>query len=174
MEGYELEWEEDFTPKQVKLLKDCEHIHCKALFDAVNESMIQFRQYGKDGAPMPWSLKSRKLQKQPLSDEVDTKKMFEIVKHDVFRWSIMQSGTLPRSEFIFGDEFDEELFSEIREKKLATLLATEVIENEQNWLQYEFEEAQVRIDLGDMIVEALVQETADLLTNLEKKKSSPN
>ena len=38
----------------------------------------------------------------------------------------MQSGTLPRKEFIFGGMFDDELFAEIREKKLATLLATEV------------------------------------------------
>jgi len=67
--------------------------------------------------------------------------MFEIVKHDVFRWSIMQAGTLPRKEFIFSDEFDEELFAEIWEKKLATLLATEVIENESKWLNYEFEES---------------------------------
>jgi len=42
---------------------------------------------------------------------------------------------------------------------LATLLATEVIENEFEWLNYDFEEAQVRIDLGDMILEHLVTET---------------
>ena len=90
---------------------------------------------------MPWSRQQRKLQKAPSKSDIDTRKMFEIVKHDVFRWSIMQSGTLPRTEFIFEDEFDEELFTEIREKKLATLLATEVIENEQGWLQYDFEVA---------------------------------
>ena len=53
----------------------------------------------------------------------------------------MQAGTLPRKEFIFNDEFDDELFAEIWEKKLATLLATEVIENEHKWLNYDFEEA---------------------------------
>lgn len=37
--------------------------------------------------------------------------------------------------------FDDELFAEIREKKLATLLAREMIENEPKWLNYEFEEA---------------------------------
>ena len=78
--------------------------------------------------------------------------MFEIIKHDViikiklielqlFRWAIMQAGTLPRKEFIFGGVFDDELFAEIREKKLATLLAREMIENEPKWLNYEFEEA---------------------------------
>lgn len=115
-------------PMKWKLLQEGEHIHNKALFDAVNESLVQFRRYDKDGEPMPWSSKVWKL-RQPQK-EIDIKKMFEIVKHDVFRWSIMQAGTLPRKEFIFSDEFDEELFAEIWEKKLATLLATEVIENE--------------------------------------------
>jgi hypothetical protein len=75
----------------------------------------------------------------------------------------MQAGTLPRREFVFGGLFDEELFAEIREKKLATLLAREMIENEPRWLNYEFEEAQVKIDIGDMILEQLVTETINIL-----------
>ena len=78
----------------------------------------------------------------------------------------MQAGTLPRKEFIFDKEFDRELFGEIREKKLATLLATEVIEHENKWLSYDFEDAQVRIDLGDMILEHLVEESVNLLDEL--------
>jgi len=35
--------------------------------------------------------------------------------------------------------FDEELFSDIREKKLVALLAKEMIETEPRWLNYEFE-----------------------------------
>jgi len=115
---------------------------------------------------MPWSTKQRRLQAVPNKKDIDLKKMFEIVKHDVFRWSIMQAGTLPWKEFIFGGEFDEELFSEIREKKLATLLATEVIENEYKWLNYDFEEAQVKVDLGDMILEHLVSECTQVLNKI--------
>jgi hypothetical protein len=70
---------------------------------------------------------------------------------------------LPRREFVFGGHFDEELFAEIREKKLATLLAREMIENEPRWLNYEFEDAQVKIDIGDMILEQLVTETITIL-----------
>jgi hypothetical protein len=53
----------------------------------------------------------------------------------------MQVGTLPRREFVIGGQFDDELFADIREKKLATLLATEVLDNENSWLNYEFEES---------------------------------
>ena len=86
----------------------------------------------------------------------------------------MQAGTLPRKDFIFGGTFDDELFAEIREKKLATMLATEVIENEPGWLSYDFEEAQVRIDLGDMILEQLVSEAIavmNVVEETERKKS---
>jgi hypothetical protein len=38
-------------------------------------------------------------------------------------------------------KFDHSLFSEIREKKLALLLASEVIESEKTWLQYDFEQS---------------------------------
>ena len=38
----------------------------------------------------------------------------------------------------------------------------EIVEDEHQWLNYEFEETQIRIDLGEMILESLVQETIDL------------
>lgn len=38
------------------------------------------------------------------------------------------------------------------------MLASEVIETEHHWLNYDFEEAQVKIDLSDMILEHLVEE----------------
>jgi len=98
-----------------------------------------------------------------LAEDFTVEEMFEIVKHDLFRWAIMQAGTLPRKEFVFGGVFDDELFAEIREKKLATMLAREMIETEPKWLQYEFEEAQVKIDIGDMILEQMVTETIGFL-----------
>ena len=70
---------------------------------------------------------------------------------------------MPRREFILHGEFDEELFSDIREKKLVQLLAREMVETEPKWLNYEFEQAQVKIDVGDMILEQLVNETIQIL-----------
>ena len=48
---------------------------------------------------------------------------------------------------------------------MATLLAREMIENEPKWLGYDFEEAQVKIDIGDMILETLVTETLSILNS---------
>ena len=48
------------------------------------------------------------------------------------------------------------------------MLASEVVETEYQWLNYEFEESQVKIDLSDMILEHLVEEIV-LFMNFKKK-----
>jgi len=60
------------------------------------------------------------------------------------------------------------LFSEIREKKLVALLGREMIETEPRWLNYEFEQAQVKMDLSDNILEILVTEYIEQLNQLEQ------
>lgn len=87
---------------------------------------------------MVWSRLGRKL--KPTED-FTLEEMFEITKHDLYQMAITQSGTLPRREFVFGGKFDDELFAEIREKKLAGLLCREIIETEPQWLKWDFEEA---------------------------------
>lgn len=141
-------------------LSECQHIHNKVLFDCINDSLQQFRPHGKDGPPMSWSRQSRKL--KPTED-FTLEEIFEITKHDLFRMAIMQAGTLPRKEFVFGGHFDDELFAEIREKKLATLLVREIVETEPQWLKWDFEEGQTKVDLADMILESLVTETIQFL-----------
>ena len=118
---------------------------------------------------MSWSKLGRKL--KPTED-FTLEEMFEITKHDLFRMAIMQAGTLPRREFVFGGQFDEELFNELREKKLATLLCREIVETEHQWLKWDFEEAQTKIDLADMVLESLVTETIEFLNKKKKESSS--
>ena len=91
----------------------------------------------------------------------------------MFRWAVTQAGTLPRQEFVFRGVFDEELFSEIRDKKLIALLGREMIETEPKWLNYEFEQAQAKIDLGDMILEVLVTEAIDILNSNAAPQERP-
>jgi hypothetical protein len=130
----------------------------------------QFRPYGKEGVPMPWSTKLRKLREDEI---LEFSKMFEIIKQDLFRWSYTSAGTLPKREFIHEDnQFDEEGFNEVREKRLASLLASDVIENDYKWINYDFEESQVKMDISDMILEHLFSETVDVITDINNKRNS--
>ena len=84
-----------------------------------------------------------------------------------FKWGTTQSGTMPSYEYIINQIFDEELFAEVREKRLATLLSHEVHETENKWLGYDFEEAQVKIDITDMILEDMIEEIWIILNEVE-------
>jgi hypothetical protein len=64
------------------------------------------------------------------------------------------------------EEFDVDYFEDVREKRLAALLASDVIENEYKWINYDFEESQVKIDIGDMIMEQIITETKNLLNEI--------
>lgn len=44
------------------VVQEAVHIHNKAIFDALNESLLKFRPYGIQGEPMPWSNRNRRLQ----------------------------------------------------------------------------------------------------------------
>ena len=61
------------------------------------------------------------------------------------------------------DEFSEEMYQEVREKRLTTILSQETVEQEHHWLNYEVEEAQVKIDISDMILEKMVAELVGFL-----------
>ena len=50
------------------------------------------------------------------------------------------------------------------------MLASEVVETEHQWLNYEFEESQVKIDLSDMILENLVAEVVSFLNSKSTAK----
>jgi len=84
----------------------------------------------------------------------------------VLDWAGMESGTLPKKDFMIGNKFDVLALNEYRERKLISLLAQEVLDTEQNWINYEMEESEVKIDIADMIMENLVCETIHLLQKL--------
>lgn len=54
---------------------------------------------------------------------------------------------------------------EIREERLANMLAADVLENDGIWTNYEWEEGQTIIDAADLILESLADELLDFLEN---------
>ena len=69
---------------------ECEHIHNKVLFDCINDSLLQFKPFGKDGQPLPWSRSSRRLKP---TDDFNLNEIFEIVKHDLVSYDKVLSNS---------------------------------------------------------------------------------
>jgi hypothetical protein len=121
---------------------------------------------------MPWSTKVRRLQTKVEIASVDTEMLFRMVSQEVFRWCSFFCGCLPKPVFMFynpairQEQVHQELVHEVRAKRLTALLQQEAVEMEYHFLNFEFEETQIKIELGDLILQCLLEETVLILQNL--------
>lgn len=154
----------DMTPSTKDIIRDSKRFHNKLVFDAVNEALQKYRPYGLKGAPLPWSTNVRALA-PPLPQ---LHKIQEKVISEVAEWSTFEVGKIPEGEIILSSgQVDEEQLQLIREERLSKMLTQEILENDQVWVDYEAEEAQVKIDIADMILEQIMTEIEDFLHGLE-------
>lgn len=141
-------------------LTEASHIHNKMIFDAINEALIDHRPYGTKGAPMPWSSETREFTAQPA----DLRGVIEDVKKRIKQWSAMQTGKLPGPDMLLSTgHVDEDLLQHMQEERLAACLSTEMLENDNEWVDYELEDAQVKLDLADIVLDHLVIEAFNVL-----------
>jgi len=87
-------------------------------------------------------------------------------------WVKTYAGTMQFSELLTEFKIpylEEEQLNQVREERLAIVLAAEIEENEPVWTDYEYEETQTKLDIGDMILEALTEETMSLAWKLEDR-----
>lgn len=61
---------------------------------------------------------------------------------------------------------EDDQLNQVREERLAIMLASEIEENEPLWTDYEYEETQAKIELSDMIFNYLIDETALLASKI--------
>ena len=153
--------------RMFNLLCEFENIHNKVIFDAVNQALDSFRPYGLKGPPFPWSNVTRTLTyRNNRSNELPA--VIQKVTKDVTEWTKTFAGTLPNSEmFRKGKtiQLDDDQLNEFREERLALVLAAEIEENEKLWVDYEYEEAQTKIDISDLIFETLVDEIVSIMAH---------
>jgi hypothetical protein len=142
-----------------QLIIEAEHIHNKMIFDAANEALQKYRPYGLKGAPMPWSSLARWIgHTKPILT------IIEEVKEELEDWSSIQAGKICTEDMAMSNGLiDDDLLQQIREERLANMLADEIIEKDEMWTNYEFEETQVKLDLSDMILEHLSSEVIEIL-----------
>lgn len=81
-------------------------------------------------------------------------------------WADIEGGTLSNSDTLLSAPpeirqvmTERQFLTQIREERLANLLSTEINETEPLWLDYEYEETQVKLDVADMILQELCFDT---------------
>jgi hypothetical protein len=129
-------------------------IYLQMIFDCVNEALNHVRPFALYGLPDPWSPVS-----STLYGEGQIRTVFSKVLRLVKKWESVKCGLL----VTHIDSPDEEKVTKSREERLNVLLAQNVRDSENAWMDYEDEEAQTKIEVTGLVFESLVQETFNLL-----------
>ena len=129
------------------------------IFDTVNELLQKYRPYGIKGPPLPWNITMIKL-----SANLDLKKVFEEIKAEISYLSNTQTGKICTEDMILSTGIiDEERLQNVREEILANVLAEDIVNGDDIWTDYEFQETQVKLDIADMLLDYLASEIITLV-----------
>ena len=142
-----------------QVLLDSHQIHDKLVFDAVNEALAGWRNYGIKGEPMPWS-----AAKRLVTQNVTTREAIALATRQVLLWNTTRLGIIPHLETPLSTQ-SEEIVQLQREEKLVQDIIIDTMTNDDQWCDYEDEETQVKLDLADMVLESLMSEVLSLLSN---------
>lgn len=136
------------------MLAEWENIHNKVLFDAVNDTLDEFRPYGVKGPPAPWSGQTRAL---TYRYSQNAKEVLQQVKDKVVSLSKTFGGALANSELLkeyhIRGPLENDKLAMLREERLAIMMMQDVEETQYKWEDVERQETGVRLDVADAILE---------------------
>ena len=132
----------------------CIQIHNKMIVDVLNEAILRS---AKHKLSMPWSLEHQ-------FNIIKIENLMKSAIKKIFKWCEVEAGKVPSSDMITSNgELDEDKLQMIREEKLAQILTVDVDEGDKSWLDFEYEESQVAIDIADYIISGLYLEVIDII-----------
>ena len=131
-----------------------QQIYLQLIFDCVNEALNHIRPFAIDGLPDPWSPVSATLYGEGQIKAV-VGKVLKLIR----KWESVKCGMLVCRVQGGG----EEKVGKVREERLNVLLAQNVRDSEGDWMDYEDEETQVKVEISRLAFEELIKETAKLL-----------
>lgn len=133
-----------------------EKIYTRMVVECINYLLQQFRPFGIKGKPLPWDFKACALAK------VD-RRLEDLAGKVLMDFCKLNDCGIGKQEEIEVSEFrDENEILKYKERQLDRVIYEEVFGEEEKWLDYGFEEAQVKIDLADVILYELVTEVINI------------
>lgn len=168
---------QDF-PMHEMTLKN-QHVHNKLVFDALNDALDFFRPYGVDGPPFAWK---RELVHSQVTiiDIHNYDKVLEIAKEKVMGWAETFCGVFKDKSdsvienFIVFENFplDDFHIHQIREERLNLMIKDENFEREEKWLNYDEEEVEVGVEIGNVVYRLLLDELVGDMESIKQKRKN--
>jgi hypothetical protein len=141
---------EVMSQKDHEFLIDAQHIHNKAIFDAINEALNKIRVM-PTGIPVPLG-----RNKSVFFNE-RAEKLLKDAKNLVLTWSSPDLSKAKAEEDLEGLS-EEEVLQQVKEDNLVKMIYSEILENECKWTDYSLEEVQVKLELSDLVLFVMTEE----------------
>ena len=146
------------------------NVHCaeeikedyfRLLFNSFNESLDFFRPYGLKGQPN--FLKCSQTKKFDLISDQNISEIYIKAVARTLEWSETLCGLLPDKDekTVESSEADMDYVSQLREEKMARMLAQEVIESEMDWVNYEEQEVEIKLEISQLVWEEFLMQNID-------------
>ncbi|OMJ95247.1 hypothetical protein SteCoe_1462 [Stentor coeruleus] len=127
--------------------------HKRLIFDCINQCLYKI----VPRKALPWSVEIPKKERYYNIEQVEIK-----IHKELYSWNDAKTGKVVSIDTFGTSGFTEEVVNQLREDRLAKILSREAYENDCVWIQYEFEETQLKLDIADMILEFMVEEIIDV------------
>lgn len=133
-----------------------EKVFRRMVVECINFLLQQFRPFGVKGKPLPWEMRE-------VRARMKDKSWHEIVGKVLQDFKYLNEFCIGKHEEIDSLVFnDENAILKYKERQLDKVIYNEIFVEEEKWLDYGFEEAQVKIDLADVILYELVTEVINI------------
>ncbi|CAD8060360.1 unnamed protein product [Paramecium sonneborni] len=143
--------------------KELEVYHLRMVYEAFNEAINYVRPFGIRGQPYPWKSNPLKVYQNLTTPEtVDRAMGFAISK--MLKWGSFLCGFIPEKiETPQGEliVIEDDYLNQIKEDRLQQMLEYEIQESDEKWLNYDEEQAEVAVELADIVFEAMLDEAAE-------------
>ncbi len=121
-------------------MRNCTHIHHKAIFDCLNENLDYFRSFGLWGKPFAWKKKAVFLHqlRNAEIENVLNKAASEVLRSTTFACGLMANKEESLIKDIAGDE---QYVRRLQDERIYKYLENFVMDLEEKWFFHDDEEA---------------------------------
>lgn len=124
------------------------------VLDCLNYLLQQFRPFGYKGEPLIWQRLKQFDGKIESFEEIYEKALKDFKE--------LASNAIGKWDEGFGENDENNVRARITEMQINRVLNQEFGGEDSKWIDYEFEEVQVKIDLADVVLYELVTEVIDI------------
>lgn len=139
------------------------------IFNCFNEALDYFRPYSLKGQPNFLKISSKLNKKEEIQnmEEIYNKAIAKTME-----WADTLCGLLPDKEEKSNEsiEADIEYINHLREEKMGRMLAHEVLESEADWINYEEEEIEIKLEVSQLVWEEFLLQNINEISKLIVKR----